>query len=441
MADRGSPSDVSQISARHPSLLRTISGPALGLSLLAAAGLGPLLFGTTPAHLLPAHRTVTAQWVGHVAVILMLGTALLVRALADRAADQGAVWQMIGFSVVAAVLTFYHWLEVDLRTVSIPPEQRNGRPADYPIVLWQIDVYELTLSHRKEDWTGLSYVPHVYRPLPCGFTRTLELISHDWQFSCFAYRWFFTTWFLWAGYRLSRLFHRQLHSWLTVITVAALYPFSIWYYWGQLTDPLSHALFALGFIYIIEDRWLPLAATLGLGVLSKETAILLVPGYWCCYWRHGGLAWFKSAGLLAACLAAYFAARLPVGWDVGLGSINATTHLMIEPNLFNNDPIYPSPAPVYMNYLLPLIFTGSFFPFILRHWRHIDYRLRALCACVTPLLLLSNLCFGWLHEARNYLPLIPLLTVAAMKPEVRPAPKTRHEAMATRALNAYESGP
>jgi hypothetical protein len=31
-----------------------------------------------------------------------------------------------------------------------------------------------------------------------------------------------------------------------------------------------------------------------------------------------------------------------------------------------------------------------------------------------PLLLASNLCFGWLYESRNYVPLLPLLTALAL---------------------------
>jgi hypothetical protein len=46
-------------------------------------------------------------------------------------------------------------------------------------------------------------------------------------------------------------------------------------------------------------------------------------------------------------------------------------------------------------------------------WRRIDRRLQAICCTLVPLLLLSNLCFGWLYESRNYMPLIPLLATMA----------------------------
>ena len=46
--------------------------------------------------------------------------------------------------------------------------------------------------------------------------------------------------------------------------------------------------------------------------------------------------------------------------------------------------------------------------------RRVEPRLRTACVTLTPLLLLSNVCFGWMYESRNYMPLVPLLAVAAL---------------------------
>ena len=48
--------------------------------------------------------------------------------------------------------------------------------------------------------------PHQFRPLPYGFTRSLELVTGDWHFACLAYRWFFLYWFVWGFYRFVRLY-------------------------------------------------------------------------------------------------------------------------------------------------------------------------------------------------------------------------------------------
>src|SRR5205085_874917 len=125
--------------------------------------------------------------------------------------------------------------------------------------------------------------PHQFRPLPYGFTRTLERVTGDWAFSCVAYRAFFTWWFLWGAYRFARLWFRPGPAFVAVVPVVLLYPLSIWYYLGQLTDPLSHALFVLALTLTVRDRWAPLAVALALGVLAKETVVLMVPVYWACY--------------------------------------------------------------------------------------------------------------------------------------------------------------
>jgi len=57
--------------------------------------------------------------------------------------------------------------------------------------------------------------------------------------------------------------------------------------------------------------------------------------------------------------------------------------------------------------------VGAFLPFIAFGWRRIDGRLKAIFLTLTPLMLLVNLCFGWMYESRNYMPLVPLLATMA----------------------------
>jgi hypothetical protein len=389
-------------------------GAALGLTGLAILSVAPLLLERVPVHILGAYTDPIARWVSHGGAVFLLGLSLALRARADALNDPGAEWRMATFALLAMLMTFWHLHAVDLAKAPLPPEQRAAG-LEFSIAQWQVDVYESVLSHRKTSprWPGWSHVPHVFRPLPYGFTRTLELLTRDWQFSCFIYRWFFMTWFLWASYELARLFHGPARSFVVALVTAALYPFSIWYYWGQLTDPMSHALFVLSLIYVIQDRWLSLAASIALGVLAKETVLIVVPAYLVCYWRKGLACWLRTVGLGIAALTAYLAARFPLGWQLGYASINATGQLMIAPNLWDSGPT-PSPAPIYQNYLFPAIYIGAFIPFIVVRWRSLDYRLKALGITVTPLLLATSLCFGWLHEARNYLPLVPLLMTMSL---------------------------
>ena len=338
-------------------------------------------------------------------------------------------------------MTLWHLYAVDTRRTEVRYDVYVG--------MWQRDLYLRTLNGAAQDLSGTSHAPHCFRPLPYGFTRSLELATGDWFFACLAYRWFFTFWLLWACYRFVALFHDATRAWLTVAIVVILYPLSVQFYWGQLTDPLSHALFVLGAIYIVQNRWLTLAAALALGVMAKETAILLVPAYWACYWRRGGPTLAKTALLGSVALAACLAVRLPLVWTADLKSVNGTSGLMIGTNLGIGKPLYRSRVPVYQNYLHPLLFVGVFVPVLALRWRQIDSRLRALILTLTPLILASSLCFSWLYESRNYVPLLPVLAAAAFsspggRKRVDPAPTEddrRHQNPAANTTETTASAP
>jgi hypothetical protein len=366
---------------------------AIGLFLIALSSILPLVLQSGPLSFKEPYSsrilTITAE-VG-VAVLLLLiavwGPRIdLVREKAEGYGDT------LLFIALAGLMTLAHWLEVDRDEVRLA---------------WQRDLYLGVFDHTAT-------APHRYRPLPYGIARLLECITRDWWFACTAYRWFFNFWFVWASYRLARLFFGRTRALATLLPLLLLYPFSIVYYYGQLTDPLSHTLFVLSFAYVLQDRPLALAASLALGVLAKETAVIVVPAYLACYWREGLRSLLITAGLGLACIAAFLAARLPLGWWPGYGDINGTDGLMIGTNLGFGEPIALTAVPLYQNYLHPLLFIGPFLPFIVWRWERIDLRLRSLALTVTPLLLLSNVCFGWLYESRNYMPLVPLLAIMAL---------------------------
>jgi hypothetical protein len=382
---------------RHPYLAW------LGLLLTALLSLTPLVGEPRPVEFLPPHATAMLTWGGKALVVLLMAVAVAVRARADRRTEPHAGLLTVGFVALAGLLTACHWYEVD---------------RDPPRAAWQRKHYLNVFNHEGEPDNPFG-APHNFRPLPYGFTRSLERVTGDWWFSCVAYRWLFTYWFVWGWYRFARLFLAPPAAALSLLPLPLLYPLSVFYYWGQLTDPLSHALFVLALISIAEDRPLPLAGALALGVLAKETAVILVPAYWACWWRKGIPSLLWTAGLGAVCVAAYLAARVPLGWWPGYGAINGTEGLMVGTNLGIGPPLYHG-APgddrqtVFQNYLHPLLFVGPFLPPAVWKWRRLDGRLRALFVTVTPLLLLSNLCFGWMYESRNYVPLLPLLATMAL---------------------------
>jgi hypothetical protein len=366
---------------------------AVSLGLLALLAVGPLLLEPRPVDFLTPYSSTTATVFRIAFVLLLMGVALAVRARLDRPREPRATRNIVLFAVLAGLMTLLHWIEVDI--------QKHPRQ-------WEPDLYKKLLNHEYD-------APHNYRMLPYGFARLTERVTHEWMFSCVSYRWFFTFWFIWASYQLARRYLNPDRARWTLLPLFLLYPLSVSRYCGQLTDPLSHALFVLAFLYLLEDRPVALAVALALGIAAKETVVIVVPAYLACYWRRGWRSWFITAALGGACVAAFLAARLPLGWRPGsYDQINGTTGLMIGTNLGFGEQISQLVPSLFENYLHPILFVGLFLPSIVRRWRHIDPHLRALFLIVTPLLLASNLCFGWLYESRNYMPLLPLLATMAL---------------------------
>jgi hypothetical protein len=365
----------------------------LGLALVAAVSLFPLCVGARPIRWYAPYSSENVGWAMKGLVVFLLLVPIAVREGFDRETEPQAVSLTSLFLLLSGLMTACHgWL------------------VDWHNEAWQRQLY-LDIFNHGTDQNGLR-IPHQYRPLPYGFVRTLEWVTGDWWFACIAYRWYFTFWFVWGAHQFARLFLRPKWALATLVPLVALYPLSIAYYRGQLTDPLSHALFVLSLIYIIQDRWVVLTASLVLGVLAKETAVLLAASYFACYWRNFWPSLLRTAVMGATCAAAYFTVWLRAQREGGFEWINGTG-LMIGTNLGIGAPIASTFVPLYENYLQPLFFVGLFLPVIIWRWRTIDGRLWAICLTLVPLLLLSNLCFGWMYESRNYMPLVPLLATMA----------------------------
>jgi hypothetical protein len=372
----------------------------VGLGLIAALSLGPLLLEPRPVEFAAPYATEFARRASMALVAAAMIGIVIWRAALDRTCDPVAIRRAIGLMVLAALLTAIHYTIVDRQAFD---------PDRFPYVLsWQRGNYLAVLNG-----TLAGYVPHVYRPLPYGFTRTIEMLTGDWRFACLAYRFFFTYWVLWAMRRFGQMFLLDRAGWIILVYVA-LYPLSIWYYIGQLTDPLSHFLFISAMILIVDDRWPALAGAVALGVLAKETALLLIPAYFACYYRDGREAWRRTAIVGLAGIAAYFAVRLHIGWAPDLRLINSNTVLMIRSNLGLKGRQYQSIAPLWQNYLHPALFVIAWLVPAVAKWRMIDAKLRAMAVVLVPLMLGVNLCFGWLYESRNYVPLLPLLVTMAL---------------------------
>lgn len=380
----------------------------VALILVTFLSLLPLLLEPNPVGSISPFSSSFLAWCAR----LLLGAAMLaILSAATWQAPNLSPWPWrltLGLALLAGLMTAFHLWHID---------------SDEFLAAWQRDLYLGIFNHTAE-------APHQFRPLPYGFVRTLERFTGDWLFSCLSYRWFFTYWLLHSSYRLARLWHGPRLALVPPLTLALLYPLSVYYYWGQLTDPVNHSLFVLALVYVFEERLFLLAFVLALAVMAKETVVLIVPAYFLSTipWtnivqsrRLAGAFWpcLRTCFLGVVCVAAFLAVRLPVGWRPGNESMNGLSGLMIGTNLGLDriglgQPVATTGVPLYQNYLHPAIFTLPFIPFIIWRWGRVDRRLKVVAVVLVPMLLLSNLCFGWMYESRNYMPIVPLLATMAL---------------------------
>ncbi len=411
--------DVGEIGSKETERLAGQWAGTIGLGLTAILSICPLVLLKRPVEpISPDNRLIGFE--SRPFILAAMWLVIVCRACLDRRLGLlHALLINVCLGGAAIATADWHWYAVD-SAFKVEP---NGSLT--PNEGGQRQLYQHVLDREAKEG-NYSFVPHVYRPLPYGFARFLEVLTGDWHFACWSYRWFFTYWFLWASWTFCRRYLRPSTACAVVGWMVLLYPFSLWYYAGQLTDPMSHALFVLGLIYIVTDQWWPLLFSLALGAAAKETAAVLILGYWACKWRGGLLSFAKGLGLLLGFIGAYLAVRLPAGWLQSLTneaslfqSINATSGLMIWRNLQVRTDWVAYRLRGIESYLLPVLFVGPFVPGIMRNWMRIDRCLRTLAVSVTPLVVASSLCFSWLREARNYMPLVPLLASAAISPGTR----------------------
>ena len=378
----------------------------LGLGLLGAASCAPLLLEGHPREFLAPYSSAVVSRAARAGVLAVFTVVI---ACSARGRCGGPVHQRTAvLAGLGLLLTLEHHYEVDLRPNKATGELRVAR--------WQRDIY-LAVLNSGNDPRSLA-IPHAFRPLPYGFVRSLEWVTRDWPFSCLAYRWFFSFWLLWGAYELAGRRHGHGPAWLAVAVVVVLYPLSIRYYMGQLTDPQSHALLVLSFLFLLEDRWLALALALGLGMAAKETAVVLVPAYLGCRWRQGWPALGRTLVLGLIAVGVFLAVRLPLGWSPGAAALNGVG-VMAGTNLGLGKPLahaqaIEGPALLNPNLVQPLVFFVPVLMLLAWNWPRTDPLLRRLALIATPLVFAGSLCFGWLYESRNYLPLLPLLLAAAL---------------------------
>ncbi|MBW7957514.1 MAG: hypothetical protein H3C68_06425 [Deltaproteobacteria bacterium] len=258
-------------------------------------------------------------------------------------------------------------------------------------------------GHEKILLLAPDFIPHSYRFLPNSMIRLIEFLTGDFSYARSLYRHTFMFLLLYSIYYYARMYCSQPAALVSVLFYAAIYPVSIRFYAGQLTDPMSHLLFVWSFILMKQDNFAGFSLTVLVGILAKES-IIIMPAYYLLSKIAAKEPASKQVLLVLASAALVFLVRLLIIPDLGYSRISGVSFSHISGNLAQ-----------YQIWPRQLAYTvGVFLPFFILSWKTSPRELRNLVLFILPPLVVSNMMFSWLHESRNLIPaVIPMAIITS----------------------------
>ena len=338
-------------------------------------------------------------------VLFLLGIIFLIAKL-DSMPTPMKFFLYGGFLLLALILTDIHWDTVDtMRQI----HKSDGPQINLLKFDWQINQY-IKIIRGKEN------PPHQYRFLPHGVLWWIFQPSRNFRFAYNTYRCFFTFWVLLSLYKLSRIYNPHKESLIVVFLYAILYPLSVRYYYGNILDPMFHTIFFMALMYCQKRRMPEFVLLVTAGMLVKETIILVLP---CWYLLNMELPFLMrkkmilQLGLLAGwCVVLFLACRIPFGFCYNNKALNGVSQLMIMDNLgFGGMKI---PIPVWVRYMHPALFIFIWLGILILYRKFISRSLFYTAIYLSVFIYLTNLCFGWNYESRNFIPAFGVLAIAAV---------------------------
>jgi len=356
--------------------------------LLTAIAVLPLVFQWRVP---PPRKEITPQFVIGLRYLLALGVCYWMYRVERKrlSRSQAMVVAYLVFALTIITNIVHHYF-VDLNAVF--PNMSN--------LQWQELIQQIVMQLRPD--------PYSYRFLPNCIVRWIELAGINFAAARDIYRLVFVLLLFYVMYRYARLYTNYVGAILSMVLVAAVYPVSFEHYAGQLTDPLSHLSFLLAFISLETGAFAAFLSTLLIGSMAKET-VLALAGYYVLFCRSNPNYRLKAAVLCVAAALAYFGVRLPV-------QKGHMEYKQISGVSLDHVPINWAGTGVDPNgRTLFAITAGAFLPFLLLGWKDTPRSLRSMTLFLLPVLFTSSLFFSWLHEARNYMPVVFVLAVVAAR--------------------------
>jgi hypothetical protein len=251
-------------------------------------------------------------------------------------------------------------------------------------------------------------IPHCYRFLPDCLVACIQLLTGKYFIAAMIYRLTAQFLLLLCVYRFARRWLEHLPAAAVLLLFAIAYPPSLRYYAGQLTDPLSHISFLLCFLALDANRPGLFCAPAVIGVLAKES-ILIVPLYAALSRLRRpkeALVWLT---IFAASLALAIVVRVVVARNVTYEKISGVTPAHIRANFLD--------AWHWGRQAWETVGALAFVAAL--RWRSQPRQLWGMFLFLFACLWVSNLVFSHLKEARNFIPLTPIVAVMAVNTFLR----------------------
>ena len=238
-------------------------------------------------------------------------------------------------------------------------------------------------------------------------------------FRTVAYRFFFTFLLCQAIYKFARLYLGALQGVIVVLIYASFYRLSTRYYYGNLCDPTSHAVMLTALIFCQRREFGAVLCLIMMGTFIKETMLVIAP----CWLlldhdtppQRNYRDMLRVTVLVLAGIGVFLVCRLPFHFHYDFRSLNRTTELMVWSNLGFARAQHSSMVSVFQRYLHPVLFLFMWLPLIVWKRALLPPWLFRTALYVAAALYLTNLCFGWNYESRNFVPGLVLLVVCTVR--------------------------
>jgi hypothetical protein len=355
-----------------PKKLSTLPWMAIGLAALAVVGAAPLV--VEPRPLFPVvHRDIDWTITNTGVLSMMLGLVIGLRARADGRENPLGAARTLALAVLAGLL-------ITVQASLAGPEKE----------MMQIEYYREGLNRAG---------PYRAELLALGVVRSLEWWTANARVADLIARWFLTFWLLWCAHCLAGRILSPTRALFCLVPLSIVLAAETCWSTTLLSDPLSGLLLVTVLLAVLADRPLCAALALGMAVLTRGSAIALVPLYLLCG-RGRRPEW------------AMYAVAFAWFWSLW------------EPMRLTTGPIrdISTEGTSFVALWMTLIVTGIFLPFTLFQIRRAPLALWLLALFVAVLTVLSAWLAGSSLLPGGTPPLTPLtvlLSILAVGPSTK----------------------